>query len=78
MPLVEVGVERSMPERGMLGVMPPQERTPWRRGRPRKDTGKREEDCLPAELSVHPTAEGSTMLTNWSEPMGTTSKGSGG
>jgi hypothetical protein len=40
--------------------------------------GKREEDCPPAELSVHPTAEGSTTLTNWSGLVGTTSKGSGG
>jgi hypothetical protein len=74
---VEVGVERSMSERHMLGVMPSQEKTPWRRGRPRKDKGKGEEDCLPAELSVHPATEGSTMLTNWSEPVGTTSRGSG-
>jgi hypothetical protein len=77
-PLVEVGVERSMPEGGMLETTPPQERTPWRRGRPRKDMGKKEEDRPPAELSVHPAAEGSMMLTNWSRPVGTTSKGSGG
>jgi hypothetical protein len=50
---------------------------PWRRGRPRKDTGKGEEDHLPAELSVRPAPEGSAMLTNWSEPVGTTGRGSG-
>jgi hypothetical protein len=78
MPLVEFGVERSTPERGMLGVVPPQEWKPQRRGRPRKDMGKREEEHLQAELSVHPATQGSTRLTNWSELVGTTSKGSGG
>jgi hypothetical protein len=48
-PLAEVGVEISTLEGDMLGAVPPQERTPWRRGRPRKDTGKREED--PPQLS---------------------------
>jgi len=76
--LAEVGVERIMYERGILEVVPPPEWTPRRRGRPRKDTGKREEYHLPAELSVHLAVEGSTMLTNGSEPVGTTSKGSGG
>jgi hypothetical protein len=76
-PLAEVGVERSTPEGGMLETTPPQERTPWRRGRPRKDTGKREENFPQAELSIHPTTEGSTMLTYRSGLVGTASKGSG-
>jgi hypothetical protein len=33
----EVGVERNVPEGRMLGVVPPQEKTPRRRGRPRKN-----------------------------------------
>jgi hypothetical protein len=63
MPLVKVRVERSTPEGGMLETMPPQEKTPQRRGRPRKDTGKREEEFSQAELSIHPTNEGYMMLT---------------
>jgi hypothetical protein len=43
---VEIGVEKGMSERGMLGNVPSQERKPRRRGRPRKDMGKGEEDCL--------------------------------
>jgi hypothetical protein len=73
---MEIGVEKGMSERGMLGNVPSQERKPRRRGRPRKDTGKGEEDRLPTELSVRPAPEGSVMLTNWSEPVGTTGRGS--
>jgi hypothetical protein len=64
--LVEVGVERSSSEIKILGLMPSQEKTPQRRGRPRKDKGKRKEDRLLAKLSVHPAVEESMMLTNWS------------
>jgi hypothetical protein len=63
-PLVKVGVERSMLEGGILGVTPSQEWTPWRRGRPRKDTGKRKEDHPSTKLSVHPAVEGYMTLTN--------------
>jgi hypothetical protein len=77
-PLVEVGVEGSMPEIGMLGAVPPEEWTPRRRGRPRKDMGKREGDRPRAEMSVYPTIEESTVLTNWSRLVETASKGSGG
>jgi hypothetical protein len=74
---VEVGVEIITYERHMLRVVPSQEKTPRRRGRPRKDKGKWEENHLPAELSVHPTAEGSMMITNLSEPIETNSRRSG-
>jgi len=40
--LAEVGVEGSTSEQGMLGVVPPEESTPRRRGWPKKDTGKGE------------------------------------
>jgi hypothetical protein len=60
----EVGVERSSSERHMLGAAPSQEKTPQRMQRPRKDKGKREEDHLLAELSVHPAAKESMMLSN--------------
>jgi hypothetical protein len=76
MSLAKVGVERSSSEIHMLGAAPSQENTPWRRGRPRKDKGKREEYYLPIELSVHPAIEESMMLTSWSEPVGTISRGS--
>jgi hypothetical protein len=76
MPLVEVGVERSTPKGGMLETVLPQERTPWRRGRPSKNMGKREEDYPQFKMSIHPTAEGSTTLTYRSRLMGTASKGS--
>jgi hypothetical protein len=74
---VELGVEKGTSERAMLGTMPSLEPKPWRRGRPRKNTEKREEDHLPAEPSICPTIEGSVMLTNWSEPVGTTGRGGG-
>jgi hypothetical protein len=57
--------------------MPSQEKTPRRRGRPRKNKEKGGEDHLPTELSAHPTAEEFTMHTTWLEPVGTTSRGSG-
>jgi hypothetical protein len=66
-----------MPEGCMLGVVPSQEKTPWRRGRPRKNKEKGGEDCLPTELSAHSAAEEFTMHTTWPEPVGTTSRGSG-
>jgi hypothetical protein len=75
-PLEEVGVERSRPEGGILETAPLQERTPRRRGRPRKDTGKREEDFPQAEMSIHPTTEGPPTLTYRSGLVGTASKGS--
>jgi hypothetical protein len=74
---VELGVERGTSERAMLGTMPSQEPKPWRRGRPRKDTEKREEDHFPVELSICPVVEGSAMLTHWSGPVGTAGRGSG-
>jgi hypothetical protein len=73
---MEIGVEKGMFERGMLGSVPSQEQKPWRRGIPRQDTGKGEEDRLLTELSVRPALEGSVMLTNWSDPVGTTGRGS--
>jgi hypothetical protein len=60
-----------------MDIVPPQEKTPQRSGRPRKDTGEREEDCPQAELSIHPVIKGSTTLTCQSGLMGTASKGSG-
>jgi hypothetical protein len=39
--------------------------------------GKGEEDRLSTEMSVRPTPEGSVILTNWSEMVGTTGRGSG-
>jgi len=39
--------------------------------------GKGEEDRLPTELSVRPAPEGSIMLTNWSELIGTIGRGKG-
>jgi hypothetical protein len=71
----KIGVEKGMSERGMLINVACQERKPRRRGRPRKDMGKGQEDRLPAELSVCLALEGYAMLTNWSEPVGTTSRG---
>jgi len=76
-PLADVGMERSITEGGMLETTPPQDRTPQRRGRPRKDTGKKEEDCHQDELSIHPTTKGSTTLTYQSRLVGISSKGSG-
>jgi hypothetical protein len=72
----KIGVEKGMSKRGVLINVASQERKPQRRGRPRKDMGKGEENCLPAELSVCPSPEGYAMLTNWSQPVGTTSRGS--
>jgi hypothetical protein len=73
----EIGVEKGMSKRGMLGKVPSQKRKPWRRGRLRKYTGKGEEACLPTDLSVRLAPEGSAMVTNWSEPIGTTGIGRG-
>jgi hypothetical protein len=44
--LVEIGVEKGMFERGMLGNMTYQERKPCRIGMPRKYRRKGEEDRL--------------------------------
>jgi hypothetical protein len=74
---VELGVEKGMSERAMLGTVPSLELKPWRRGRPRKDMEKGEEDHLPAGLSARPPPEEPAMLTNWSEPVGTTGRGGG-
>jgi len=74
---IEVGVEKYTSKRCMIGTVPSQEPKPRRRGRPRKDTKKGEEDHLLAELSVLPVVEESVRFTHWSEPIGTTDKGDG-
>jgi hypothetical protein len=62
--LVDIGVEKVLSERGMLGNVPSQEWKRWRIGIPRKYTRKGEEDHLLTKLSVRPVLEGSVMLTN--------------
>jgi hypothetical protein len=74
---VELGVEKDTSKRCMLGTVPSQEPKPRRRGRPRKDTKKGEEDRLLAELSIRPAIEESVRFTHWSEPVGTTGRGGG-
>jgi len=71
----ELRVEKDTSKICMLETMPSQEPKPWRRGRPRKDMKKGEEDHLSDELSVHRTIEESVRFTHWSEPVGTTGRG---
>jgi hypothetical protein len=73
----ELGVERGMSKRAMLGTVPSQEPKPWRRGRPKKDTENREEDHFSVEPSVCQAIEGFAMLTHWSGLVGTADRGSG-
>jgi hypothetical protein len=74
---VELGVEKGTSERATLRTMPSLEPKPWRRVRPRKNKEKMEEDHFLAKPSVCLSIEGPTMLTNWSELVGTTSRGGG-
>jgi hypothetical protein len=71
------GGKRYMSKRAMLGTMPSPSRNHGEEEGLEKILEKREEDHLPAELSVCPAIEGSAMLTNWSEPVGTTGRGGG-
>jgi hypothetical protein len=59
----EVGVEKDMSEGNMLEVIPSENQTLQRRGRPRKNKEIGGEGHLPIELSAHSAAEEFTMHT---------------
>jgi hypothetical protein len=61
----------------MLEVIPSQNKTPRRRGRPRKNTEVGGGEHIPTELGAHLSAEEFMMHVTQSEPVGTTSRGSG-
>jgi hypothetical protein len=57
-------VEKGASGRAMLGTVPSLDLKPRGRGRPRKDTEKGEEDCLPTRMNARPSLEDPLMLTN--------------
>ena len=73
----EIKYEKGASEKGMLVDAPSHQQKLQRRGRPRKNSSKGEENHLSVKLSVHATPEGSAMPTNWSGMVGTTGARSG-
>jgi hypothetical protein len=74
---MEIEAEKGVSEEGTLVNAPSQEPKPWRRGRPRKDTAKREETHLSAELSACPVVEEFVELPHLSELVGIIDRGDG-
>jgi hypothetical protein len=73
----EIEAEKGVSEEGTLVNAPSQEPKPWRKGRPRKDTTKREETHLSTELSACPAVEEFVELPRLSEPVGIIDRGDG-
>jgi hypothetical protein len=74
---LEIEAEKGASGKGMLVNAPSHEKKLWRRGRPRKDSSKGEENHLSVKMKVRPAPEGSAMPTAWSGMVGTTSGGNG-
>jgi len=73
----EIEAEKGASGKGMLVNTPAHEKKLRRRGRPRKDLSKGEENCLSVKLKVHPAPEGFTISIAWSGMVGTTDGGNG-
>jgi hypothetical protein len=76
-PQVEVEAKKIMLEEHMLEVIPSQNKTLRRRGRPWKNTKVGGGEHIPTELGAHPVAQKFMMHATRLEPVGNTNRGSG-